>query len=340
MSKRANLTNYRTSTTQYVGGTLDVATLKIDGTEVTATAAELNSLADGEAVLSRAAIAAAGADAAAATAITTQMVAVTASDGAKGVALPAAATTAYPIYVLNTVLTSGANLLVYPVSGGNDQINGGAEDAAFTMGPGEGAWFIPTSATQWYCSDKAGATTTVGEENILDGVTSTAAELNYLDLTTLGTGAASKAVVLDAGDDYTWPATGVLTYGVLKDPAATTLGATAAELNAWCDQSAGLQAVTGAVAITADGSKTKASIDSGGAYAITLAVPGAAAIGKLLCIEYSQGTTDAVTLALTNVTGGTAGTSASFNADGEGLLLYGAETKWVVIKEFGGVTLS
>jgi len=44
-------------------------------------------------------------------------------------------------------------------------------------------------------------------------ITATAAEVNYLDITTLGTGAASKAVVLDAGDDYTWPTAGMLTYG-------------------------------------------------------------------------------------------------------------------------------
>lgn len=74
-------------------------------------------------------------------------------------------------------------------------------------------------------------TATGAELNILDNATATAAELNYLDITTLGTGAASKAVVLDTGDDYTWPATGVLTYGVLKDPAATTITATGAEFN-------------------------------------------------------------------------------------------------------------
>jgi len=56
-------------------------------------------------------------------------------------------------------------------------------------------------------------------------ITSTATELNYLDITTLGTGAASKAVVLDAGDDYIWPATGLLTYG------GTAITATGAELN-------------------------------------------------------------------------------------------------------------
>lgn len=50
-------------------------------------------------------------------------------------------------------------------------------------------------------------------------------ELNYLDLGTLGTGAASKAVVLDAGEDYVWPSTGRLTYG------GTAITATGAEMN-------------------------------------------------------------------------------------------------------------
>ena len=74
-------------------------------------------------------------------------------------------------------------------------------------------------------------TSSAAELNIADGVTATAAELNYLDITTLGTGAASKAVVLDTGDDYTWPAAGILTYGVLKDTAATTITSTGAEIN-------------------------------------------------------------------------------------------------------------
>ncbi len=75
-------------------------------------------------------------------------------------------------------------------------------------------------------------------------VTATATELNYNDITTLGTGAASKAVVLDAGEDYTWPATGVLTYGVLKDPAGTSLVATSAEINSTCDVSTRIVNVT------------------------------------------------------------------------------------------------
>ena len=76
--------------------------------------------------------------------------------------------------------------------------------------------------------------------------TATAAELNYNDITTLGTGATSKAVVLDSGEDYVWPATGILTYGVLKDPAGTTLGATVAEINNACDVSTRLVTIADA----------------------------------------------------------------------------------------------
>jgi len=56
--------------------------------------------------------------------------------------------------------------------------------------------------------------------NILEmiGTTASAAELTYLDITTLGTGAASKAVVLDASGDYTYPATGTIIY-----PSSATL---------------------------------------------------------------------------------------------------------------------
>ncbi len=69
-------------------------------------------------------------------------------------------------------------------------------------------------------------TATAAELNIVDGVTATATELNYLDLAALGTGAASKAVVLDAGDDYIWPSAGILTYG------GSALNASGKELNA------------------------------------------------------------------------------------------------------------
>jgi hypothetical protein len=41
--------------------------------------------------------------------------------------------------------------------------------------------------------------------NILDGVTATAAELNYNDITTLGTVQASKTVTADASGDVLFP---------------------------------------------------------------------------------------------------------------------------------------
>ena len=48
------------------------------------------------------------------------------------------------------------------------------------------------------------------QSTVLGSLTASAAELNYLDITTLGTGAASKAVVLDASGDYTFPATATI----------------------------------------------------------------------------------------------------------------------------------
>ena len=63
------------------------------------------------------------------------------------------------------------------------------------------------------------------------GLAITSTEIGYLDGITLGTGAASKAVVLTTGEDYTWPSTGILTYGVLKDSVGTTITTTADEIN-------------------------------------------------------------------------------------------------------------
>ena len=47
----------------------------------------------------------------------------------------------------------------------------------------------------------------------VDGNAIIASELAYLDGLTAGTGAASKAVILDSGEDFVWPTTGKLTYG-------------------------------------------------------------------------------------------------------------------------------
>jgi hypothetical protein len=166
-----------------------------------------------------------------------------------------------------------------------------------------------------------GATTAAAALAAL-GPTATAAEINYNDIATLGTGAASKAVVLDAGEDYTWPATGILTYGVLKDPAGTTLGATVAELNKLDDsvtvltKGAGVSAaesyavgylrngtlVTTRIVVDLTGlvgSATDLDIigNTGGAASahwgqITAALNGTMVGGRVTCLEVPAGGTD------------------------------------------------
>lgn len=112
-------------------------------------------------------------------------------------------------------------------------------------------------------------------------ISATAAEINYLDIATLGTGAASKAVVLDAGDDYTWPATGILTYGVLND-GTTALAATALEINRACDVSGRLVAIGAtSLAVTVDLHSDKIiKLDHTGA-ASTCTLPAASGTGAV-----------------------------------------------------------
>lgn len=75
-----------------------------------------------------------------------------------------------------------------------------------------------------------------------------------------------------------------------------------------------------------------------GAGSFTLAAPDASMIGQVKIIEMTVAG-NALTLALTNVQGGSAASSASFDATGETLILVGGTTKWTVIGEVG-VTLS
>ena len=83
----------------------------------------------------------------------------------------------------------------------------------------------------------AAVTTTAGELNILDGVTATYTELNYLDITTLGTSEASKVVTADANGDVTI-ADGAYDFDVASHDGTnglllggTLVTATATELN-------------------------------------------------------------------------------------------------------------
>jgi len=80
-----------------------------------------------------------------------------------------------------------------------------------------------------------GVTASAAELNILDGVTATTAELNYLDIASLGTGAPSKAVVLDANSDWSAPTNSVIKYFQLKDADDTLLSTTLEYVNQNCD---------------------------------------------------------------------------------------------------------
>jgi hypothetical protein len=99
-----------------------------------------------------------------------------------------------------------------------------------------------------------------------------------------------------------------------------------------------VQTIIEAGAISLNTNHAKIAGPDSGTYAVTLAAPSRG--GQVLVIEMT-GTTgsNAVTLALTNVVGGTAGASASFDAAGETLVLMSMSTKWVVLKE-QGVTMS
>jgi hypothetical protein len=98
------------------------------------------------------------------------------------------------------------------------------------------------------------------------------------------------------------------------------------------------QEITEAGAITPTVNHVQITGPATGTYAVTLAAPSVG--GQIMVIEMTATTsTNAVTLALTNVVGGSAASSASFNAAGEILTLVSASAKWVVLNETG-VTLS
>jgi len=99
-----------------------------------------------------------------------------------------------------------------------------------------------------------------------------------------------------------------------------------------------VQTITAADAISLNANHVKITGPAEGTYAVTLAVPSRG--GQTLVIEMvSTTSTNAVTLALTNVIGGSAATTATFNAAAETLTLISNSTKWIVLDEIG-VTLA
>lgn len=150
-----------------------------------------------------------------------------------------------------------------------------------------------------------------------------------------GTVEASKVVLLGANKniDTIAIADGGLKLGA---GAGTAVGATAAELNIAADASAQTETIDASGVVAATKRITK--IAGTGAGAVTLAAPDATMIGLVKIIEMTAAN-GAITLALTNVQGGSAATTASFDAVNETLVLIGGTNKWTVLKEVG-VTLS
>lgn len=99
------------------------------------------------------------------------------------------------------------------------------------------------------------------------------------------------------------------------------------------------QAITAAGAISLTAGHVVLTPPDSSSYAVTLAAPGDVAPGSVMVIEADSAPGGDVTLALTNVVGQSSGTTATFNAANEVLVLVAADSKWVVVGE-AGVTLS
>lgn len=113
---------------------------------------------------------------------------------------------------------------------------------------------------------------------------------------------------------------------------SSSVSATADELN-MLDLSSQGQTIIAAGAIETTTRNT--FLDStAGTMAVTLAAPSANMIGTVKIIEMVVDNGD-VTLALTNVVGGSAATTATFSAVNQCLVLVGGTNKWHVIAESG-----
>ncbi len=143
----------------------------------------------------------------------------------------------------------------------------------------------------------AGVTASAAELNIMDGATLSTAELNILDGVT----------------------------------------ATAAELNFSADVSVQTETITGAGAVSVLLKNTNLALV--GAGAITLAAPNAIMAGQIKTIKMTVDNGD-VTMALTNVNnvaGASAGTTCTFDAVNDAIILAACGAKWVVIGISGAV---
>ena len=144
-------------------------------------------------------------------------------------------------------------------------ITNAAQGGAYTYtipDAGEAASFVMTEGTQTINDVKTFGSIPVFPSGgiTLNTTTITATEAGYLDGLTLGTLAASKVLTLDAGEDATWPATGILTYGGAQITASGT------ELSYTDVATAGTAEASKAVILDASKGITGLEIVSAGQY--------------------------------------------------------------------------
>ena len=174
------------------------------------------------------------------------------------------------------------------------------------------------------------------------------AEADVLQGATAGTQVASKAVVADANVNIGVVKATALHIGT--SGAETQVTSTAAELNILD----GVTATTAELNFAADASAQEETLTAEGAVSVllkttnlelvgagagTLATPNAIMTGQIKTIRMSADNGD-VTMALTNVNnvaGASAGTTCTFDAVGDTLILAACGAKWVVIGISGAV---
>ncbi len=102
------------------------------------------------------------------------------------------------MWFIENATTGSQNIIVSQGSGANVTIAAGQTKAVYSDGAGSGAAFVDAFAAL----SVAGVSPT--ELGVLDGITASTAELNYNDITTLGTVQASKVVTADSNADVTF----------------------------------------------------------------------------------------------------------------------------------------
>ena len=149
---------------------------------------------------------------------------------------------------------------------------------------------------------------------------------------------ASNAFTVSSGQTATFVGRSAILWNTAEmSNVVAGLTASGAEINK-NDVTAQAETIDSGMAASVLIKNTKVDNTTSGAGAITLGVPDATMYGLVKTIEMTVADGD-VTLALTNVQGGTEATTATFAAVNDCLVLIGGTSKWHVIGE-SGVVLS